>query len=408
MTKTIFIIVIVILFLFQCVLLYFGVSHLIGSLSFILVTVWIIYFIFKRILCLLKKEKYLANTRLFFGTVLVLWIITELFLRFAVCRYDSYSENKRLAFYISPYLAKETVSFSPWQKPLHVYHSNDSKVISCDEYEYDLITNSEGIRDKEIAEQKMNDEFRIIGLGDSFTEGRGAPSDSSWVKLLENRLQQVFADKKITTINAGISGSDPFFEYDLLQERLLKYEPDLVILALNMSDVEDVIVRGGTERFQDDGTIRYNDGPKWEWLYATSYIFRHIIHDVFGYDRLLLKPAERNIRQEQSIEKIFSCIKKFAQFGRLKKFELLVVFHPMLHEVLVKNFKYDKLIKKVRSETNINVLNLLDYYILEGKMSPETVLEYYWEKDQHHNSKGYELFAKGVYDSILSKRLIKQ
>ena len=163
MTKTIFIIVIVILFLFQCVLLYFGVSHLIGSLSFILVTVWIIYFIFKRILCLLKKEKYLANTRLFFGTVLVLWIITELFLRFAVCRYDSYSENKRLAFYISPYLAKETVSFSPWQKPLHVYHSNDSKVISCDEYEYDLITNSEGIRDKEIAEQKMNDEFRIIG-----------------------------------------------------------------------------------------------------------------------------------------------------------------------------------------------------------------------------------------------------
>ncbi len=60
----------------------------------------------------------------------------------------------------------------------HEYHAPG-------EFRYTRMSNNLGLSEENIPEVKPANEFRIIGLGDSFTEGVGAPYDSTWVKQLE-------------------------------------------------------------------------------------------------------------------------------------------------------------------------------------------------------------------------------
>ncbi|MFH1319486.1 MAG: SGNH/GDSL hydrolase family protein [Bacteroidota bacterium] len=397
------IIVFILLAVIHGFLLYFGISNVIGGILFILLTGIAVFYIAKKTAGILSiKRAVKTNIRLLLITIFLLWAGVELFLRFGISKYANYSEKNGLFLYISPYTVKETLWYSPWQKNVHVYKPYHSKIINLKEYKYKLETNSEGLRDGEFSTFKPVDEYRIIGLGDSFTEGRGASADSTWVKHLKRILQQDSGKQKITAINAGISGSDPFFEYALLKERLLKYQPDLVIIAINNSDIYDIIIRGGIERFQEEGCIKYRSGPKWEWLYATSYIFRHIIHDIFEYDRMFLQHHEKAIETKQALAQIYSCILKFDELAKENGFDLLIVFHPMEYEVLEKEYAFGDLLTQISSETNIMVLDLLDYYINEEKLSSENSSEYYWKTDRHHNSKGYRIFAKGVGKKLLN------
>ena len=76
----------------------------------------------------------------------------------------------------------------------------------------------------------------FVALGDSFTEGDGTPADSTWPKLLEKRLNAAHPSANITTLTGGIGGADPPFEYILLKEKLLTYQPDLVVVAPATAD----------------------------------------------------------------------------------------------------------------------------------------------------------------------------
>ncbi len=64
----------------------------------------------------------------------------------------------------------------------------------------------------------------------------------------------------------------------------------------------------------------------------------------------------------------------------------------------MKKGKYDFASELIDFANNngISNLNLLDYYINIEGLNKNSVSEYYWKIDGHHNSKGYELFANGV------------
>ena len=203
----------------------------------------------------------LTNIRLMLISFIILWAGAELFLRYGLKRYSSYSEKNSEFLYVSPYTVKES-NWSPvWQKNLHVYKPNYRSSLNFAEYAYHIQTNSEGLREAEIPVPNPHSDYRILALGDSFTEGRGAGQDSTWPKSLERKLNASAGSRKTMVINAGISGSDPFFEYQLLKERLLKYNPNMVIVAINSSDIDDLIIRGGMERFQPGGILKYKEGP---------------------------------------------------------------------------------------------------------------------------------------------------
>lgn len=83
-------------------------------------------------------------------------------------------------------------------------------------------------------------------LGDSFTECMGSTGDSTFEHLL------AWGNDSLEVMNCGMAGSDPFFEYKLFEDKLLKYKPDDVFVFVNVSDIFDVMTRGGFERFRTD------------------------------------------------------------------------------------------------------------------------------------------------------------
>ena len=151
-------------------------------------------------------------------------------------------------------------------QPLHDIH------ISNTEFSYVHRIDSLGFRN---GGDTADRPYEVLALGDSFTEGLGAPQDSTWPA----RLGALW-DRRV--YNAGIMGSDPVYGLRLLEQEQLPFMPEQVIVAVNFSDVTDVVIRGGTERFRPDGTVRYRAEPAFMPLYRYSHFFRAVLHLLLG------------------------------------------------------------------------------------------------------------------------------
>jgi hypothetical protein len=182
--------------------------------------------------------------------VLVL-ICTEMLMVFTGF-YSTYQEKRDVFFYSCPYNDKGRNKY---------YILKRDHLLKSEEYKFMRVINSEGLADREHTPAKSVGEYRILALGDSLTEGDGAHADSTWLKFLERNLKKYPIQRNLTFMNAGVCGSDPFYSYVLLKDRLIRYKPDLVLLALNASDLNDLLIRGGMERFLPDGSVKYKNPP---------------------------------------------------------------------------------------------------------------------------------------------------
>ena len=333
------------------------------------------FFLFETSIKILNRsEETRNNLRLMLIMTSILLIGVEIFLRFGLNKYSTYFENTGSRNYQSIFQV-ETPSW------FHVHDKNQEIGWVTPEFTHVRKTNSLGLSEGEVALEKEPNEYRIVALGDSFTEGIGVSYDSTWVKVFEKELRERFPNKKITVINAGISGSDVFFEYVLLREKLLPYNLDLVVVAINITDIsEDIIIRGGMERFQADGTTMFSrKGPSWEWVYAISYIFRHIIHDLFQYNFLFIRESVMESEERKAVENIRSVINEFKRISMKNGFDLLVVFHPVDSEANEGKYLFssDKLILDLKNDRGINVIDLLDYYKANHVMTKENASDFF-------------------------------
>lgn len=278
----------------------------------------------------------------------------------------------------------------------------------CRNNEFGILmkTNREGLCDQDYSYNKKDNEFRIIGLGDSFTQGVGTSPDSAWPRQLETILNICSKGLRYSVINAGIGGSDPFFYYKLLKTRLLKYHPDLVIYTFNQSDIDDADTRGGFERFNEDGTVQYKKGPEWEWLYASSFVARAVATAVFGYNMKLSHDKQENIIINETIGIYSSCFSYINKLCIDNGIGLVIVFHPQYGDILRGNFMLQPIIDWYKKNINGQYINLYDYYLEKEGINSGNIFQYYWENDRHHNGTGYSAFARGVKEELIKMGLI--
>jgi len=93
--------------------------------------------------------------------------------------------------------------------------------------------NSHGLRDREIPYERQG-AFRILVLGDSFTEGQQVDQDHTFVKLLERQLNaEAGGPPAFEVINGGVSAWGTDNELLFFRNEGWKYHPDLVLLAFN-------------------------------------------------------------------------------------------------------------------------------------------------------------------------------
>lgn len=290
----------------------------------------------------------------------------------------------------------EFLRHNSFRDTFHVHLPNSSHVLGDgNHFAYVRTTNSIGVSSHDWTKEKQDSVYRIFALGDSFTEGDGAPADSTWPALLEKKLAS--NHNKVEVLNAGVCGSDPYFEFMLLKKRLLGYQPDKVIIAISIQDlVEDIGVRGGLERFDPkQGRL-----PKpFEILYAYSHISRLVYHKVFGFSWVLIReqdPEFLDVLVNDYIPRLFE------SYATLKEHvDLCFVLYPHKHEFVSGYRNQLEEALKIHSETNgIPLYDLRDCYknqILESGRKHE---EFWWKHDGHHNSDGYEVMAKCIENKI--------
>mgnify|MGYP003796313289 CR=1 FL=1 len=335
----------------------------------------------------LKKTKNNKNLILVFSSLFFVILVAELVLRITGLRFTYF--EKRFNYYESIEMQNRIKPF--WIRPTHTDY-----ILKTNEFCFDRKSNSYGLICEEPDTAILNNSKVVIALGDSFTEGDGAHKDSTWVKFLE---RQIITDsiEGLSFINAGICGSDPIYEYRLLQEKLLVFNPEVVIVAYGY-ELTDLIIRGEEERFE---TMRPAIKDKWwEPLFAVSHVLRVIIRPFYADASLFISLKDYRYRRNLAIQDLKKSITDFKNLSEENKFKLIIVFYPLYHEIINGKFDYHDELYKYAVDKGISCVNLLNFYLHSG-VNEENVDEYYWPKDKHHNAKGYQLFAEGVYPAVL-------
>ena len=355
-----------------------------GICLYILVGI-LVFLIIKSIIKVFKIKINTNKLKIVICSVVIILSIVEIV--FILYGYKStYLEKRDKYYFVSHYTPDDNTWFHVWKK---------DHQLETSEYSFFRHVNSLGLSDEEHKVEKAKEEFRILGLGDSFTEGDGAHSDSTWLKFLERELMQQELNKELVFINAGVCGSDPFYEYVLLKEKLLKYKPDLVILMINHSDVFEVIIRGDMNRFNPDGTIKYNEPPWFEPIYATSHISR-LIFNALGYDDFLIGEWGDSDKPQIAEKQIVECIRNFQELSKEQGFRFLLVIIPFKYEFERGESCMQSVIIDIDKKLIVDYINLLNYFHTIKGIGKDNYLNMYWEIDGHNNAIGYQAIADGI------------
>jgi len=98
--------------------------------------------------------------------------------------------------------------------------------------------NSLGFRGDEFVKIKSDNMYRIFMIGGSTVFGTGANSDDTTIpKYLEYFLKQNQYQFDVEVINSGIQGADSFDEVTLIENKLIDFTPDMVIVYDGWNDL---------------------------------------------------------------------------------------------------------------------------------------------------------------------------
>lgn len=345
--------------------------------------------------CYAKNSHVHTNVSLLVYALIIGIFIGELSIRYIVKYPLSYGEQNGGGYIlVDQYQKRSNIRFKylEGRKDLFTlqFDSGEIRDNNCLDYQYANDTsNTLGFRGVLPNKKKKI----ILVLGDSFTEGAGAPADSCFPFLLRKHIAQ--KDSSLDVLNAGVSGNDIFFDWKMVQKLAPKYQLKQLVFVMNTTDINDVATRGGNERFCANGLLDYHSQPWWEPVYAVSFVFRLFVHKVLHLDYSLLSPQQVETRNRLALEKISNLItNEIIPWSQKNGVAILIVTHPLSYEFDNNKSNYTPLIKTLR---NIDSLKVVD--CLPALKTKNNIKDLYWEHDLHFKPKGYNIITNIVIDS---------
>ncbi len=325
-------------------------------------------------------------------------------------------------------------------------------------------TNSLGLIGEEISIKKPDDVFRILMLGDSFTEGIHVNEGKNFCEQLQYLLNNgsSLIGKRFEVINAGMSSFSPISEYLFLKRELLRLNPDLVILQMFANDIFEDNRTGAMSVFNDKGLpvkinsffiTKYLDNQKEDNLSAQLQEILYKIKKFFVSKSMLFQSlarakkkfrkkisphkqiaemAEHNGRNQFFIiqdemplfkdtnfrNKAWSNTKKYIlairNLAREKEAQFLMFYIPPEGQLNLKSHRFHEhklyfpyptnyyLNEKLEELSEAEKIGYLDLTILFEKNKNNDL---YYHKDGHTNEVGHGLIAKGLFNHLVKHKL---
>ena len=357
-----------------------------------------------------KEPNWLATLIVYVVVVFLLFKIAQVFfskytwysrfleiLKYAVYCILIFEFGLRMIGIHQTYMEKKSGNYSSMYKyrPNKVFHKrspNDTfSLESKDEFKFQFKTNSWGYSDKEWVDLNENN-FKILALGDSFTEGYGANQDSSWVR----QISRMNSKKNIKWYNAGISASDPFANFYNLQNELYQLKPDLVIQIFTNQDFEeDCLLRGGYERFKNN-QLAYSKVPFFENIYAYSYIMRMVQNRLTGRNFYI---SNKSLKSNSGSKYYDQILKLYDDWSQQNQTPVVLVFYYTNSYYYLSGKKID-IDQSIKISPFLSIRSLTPCYKKSIPNDIDSFKSLWWENDRHHNAKGYHLMANCINESI--------
>lgn len=384
------------LFLFTVhllVLLNWGISTIITTCLFYFAT----YLLLRKVISLSttsKKDTIQRNLK----AILLTMLVFEFLLLFLLGSVNTFYENKT-SVYFSEYKRKEQIKliniFSTTNRRFaweNGYLPNSANYYKTFDFTIPVTYNPIGLRGKLPPVKKQENEYRIITLGDSFTEGFGAEEDSTFPYLLQKQLQKK-TNKKITVINGGICGSNPLHEIKIYSNLLEHYNPDLILIISNLTDIKDI-----------EFTLHKSNPPLKEYIIASNRIFRIIDYGILKND-MNIENCSKNAtyRNKYNLKILMDSLLNFSKRLNHEGKQLAIIYNPCKEEIInINNTHPSKSLITSYETSGLNLIDLRKTFknVIHNKSE---LASYLWKSDAHYTPKGYNLMAKEVADEISLK-----
>lgn len=340
------------------------------------------------------RDETRKNVWLLTGSLLFALLSCEALLRLLNI-HTTYLES-RWKCYVSPYIRKDTDT-------LHIIQPYMPPYLESLDFKYPRPRNNYGFRDVDFY-PNSDSTILIQTYGDSFTEGDGSPMDSSYPAVLRKLIQRNYGSR-YQLQNFGVCGSDPAFSFKQLQHIGLALKPNVVVISYCSFDfTADFFNRGGLDRFKGAYLDCYH-APKWEMLYAYSYIFRLIIIPITGleYNYSFIDEKTRLARLEELKLKWNETFLRVAELARKNNIRVLLIKKPESNEISDRSYmcNFDFFETIADTISGFKRYDLLPYYCDSAHLDNNNIKHYYWPHDGHHNPTGYGIMAKGVHEGLL-------
>lgn len=280
--------------------------------------------------------------------------------------------------------------------------------IKCDS-EYDIITNSLGFRDKEIRDVPLvTEKYRIVLIGDSFTEGIGVDYEDTFAGLLDSKLSK----RGIEVLNAGVVSYSPIIYWQkvkyLLEDVGLRFNK--LIVFLDISDVFDEVelTQGGNgvrhvspklkmqklgkglkQFLKKNTTVTFGLSKK---LYNISKAYRTIrLKNAWLYDEIAY--AKYGISGLANMRLHMDRLKELLERNNI---ELAVVIYPWPELVIKPGIapEYISFWQDWCDKSEVLFVNLFPYFIPDSYKEQRIFIDKYFIKgDIHFSEEGHKYVA---------------
>lgn len=266
------------------------------------------------------------------------------------------------------------------------------------EFDFRCLSNSFGYRDRSYLANPSKPYVDILFLGDSFTEGVG----SDCLESMPHYFERLHPKDSLLVVNAGIAGSDVFYEYKLLEEDISAIRPQLVLQGVNTTDINEYHTRGGFERFVSGGLTAYREAPVNLSLYRYFHLFRWYVHEGRQLSPYTFLPRTAWDHYQQLAEsEIVAALTRTDSLTTANGARYVVFFHPLPHQTSTHESvtELDRLYQACRTRGINSLLLTNDFKQLADSLGSD-FSGLSWPIDGHFNNRGYSYFA-----NILKKNL---
>lgn len=259
-------------------------------------------------------------------------------------------------------------------------------------------TNADGlIGDTDYVVNKPEGVFRIVAIGDSFTEGPFVKAGLTYPKLLEKMLNATSSCPGIDryeVLNLGVGGYDIEYAAHRLETKGLKYEPDLVLWLL-----------------KDDDFIERSEINTEKSIEYSRYVMDNLGGDIEKFDIYRKYAIDIGNSGKDLAEKIHGIIvnqqmekeahKEYFPIQESAVARVSAITSPI---IVMATFEGTNTMFKTRMKLwSKQYGNLLLY---DGIPRLEPGISTFEPHDIHPNKKGYQIIAENILRELKDKKLI--